>query len=164
VADPLRSCTQLTKHFFRHEGHEFRVDACTVLAPKIFGKLSIWLTFKGNKRVLMLDLKNLQWGARNPSLCLTFIYSTDMSLAGYDILLGQKFLEYYVSIYDDEKQRIGDYTYLIQQRMAQIIDSGFTGLAPNAKSIGNISFSRNNITSITQWDVKSDTGMPTISQ
>ncbi|KAI8579065.1 hypothetical protein K450DRAFT_243689 [Umbelopsis ramanniana AG] len=50
---------------------------------------------------------NTYWGARNPDLCLSFIYSTDMSYSGYDILLGQKFLENYVSIYDGDKDRIG---------------------------------------------------------
>ncbi|KAH8550112.1 aspartic peptidase domain-containing protein [Umbelopsis sp. PMI_123] len=50
---------------------------------------------------------NEYWGARDRDVCLSFIYSTDMSYSGYDMLLGQKFLENYVSVYDGENNRIG---------------------------------------------------------
>ncbi|KAJ2960285.1 hypothetical protein NQZ79_g4301 [Umbelopsis isabellina] len=44
---------------------------------------------------------------RRPGTCLSFIHGFDTSNLGCDMLLGQKFLERYVTVYDPDRNRIG---------------------------------------------------------
>ncbi|KAG2175115.1 hypothetical protein INT44_007593 [Umbelopsis vinacea] len=94
---PCSAVGKLPDISFVMDGKKFNLTPAQYILPKYL----VSLIFHRN------GLMNTYWGARNPDLCLSFIYSTDMSYSGYDILLGQKFLENYVSIYDGDKDRIG---------------------------------------------------------